>query len=549
MNNLGEGEVPGLDAIPDNPCLEETVCPPNDWGFNFSLSHSDVETPCRVEEKEESLAERVEIMDGPPPILNRPLSLVEGHSYAAASVWSRYGYGPGIKEQIIVRDDAAVFGGPTGRPLEEIGLPVEIGAIDSRSAWSWSGVRNYVSGGRPATLLLFRDLAGLVDRFVSFERSLADHSTMCELIAAYILSTWFLDAFPVVGYLWLTGEWGSAKSKLAAIIAEVSYLGVVLEGGASFPTVRDAADRGATVTFDDCEPYASLKGVPTSLRNLLLSGTRRDGKVPFKVRGQGGKWEDRWASTYCAKIFTATSAPEKILASRCVVVPMVRTAAPKANADPSDHRKWPIDRQDLVDRLWALALAHRSAIAAHVDAVDQAAPLMGRDLEPWRPLLSMARFISATAQAAGDSDLVGLYDRLEAVAKKYPEERDDLQQEDDTRLIVRALVESFQVQIYLGGEAPPVAPFAPLAPVVHPDFQVKVLTSSVTERTNELAIQAGIALRGGLPFTNEKRVGRILSSLRLREGPKSSGKGMTRMVTLRDLDSVARTHGLGGLLP
>ncbi len=549
MNNLEEGEAPGLGAIPANPCQEGTACPPAPWGFTLSLPHSDAETSFRVREKEVSLAGTVEIMDGPPPVLNRPLSLVEGHSYAAVSVWTRCGSGPGIEERVIVRDDGTMFGGPTEIPLEEIGFPVKIGAIDSRSAWSWRGARDYVSGKRPDILLLFRHLAGLVDRFVSFERSLADHSTMCELIAAYSLSTWFLDAFPVVGYLWITGEWGSAKSKLAAIIAEISYLGVVLERGATFPTVRDAADPGATIVLDDCEEFASIKGVPAALRNLVLSGTRRDGKVPVKERGAGGKWVDRWASTFSPKIFTATSAPEKILASRSIVIPMVRAAAPKANADPSDHRKWPIDRQDLVDRLWAVALTHRSAVAAHVDAVDQAAPLMGRDLEPWRPVLSMARFISATARAAGDSDLVGLYDRLEAVAKKYPEERADLQQEDDTQLIVRALVECFSAQVRLGGDAAPDAPFAPLASVVHPDFQVKVLTSSVTERMHELATQAGMALDGGPKFTNEKRVGRILSSLRLREGPKSSGKGRTRMVTLRELDSIARTHGLGGLLP
>lgn len=219
----------------------------------------------------------MEVLDGPPPVMNRPLCLVDGRAYAATWLWMQDCARRGTQECVVIRDDGALFGGPMGRSLEALGFPVKLAPVDARLSWSWRGVQSFLGGEQPDPTLVFRRLVSLLDTFVSFERSLADHATMCELLACYVMSTWFQDVFPVIGYLWITGEWGAAKSKLATIIAETSYLGVVLEGGASFPTVRDAADRGASLIFDDCEHLTTLKGVHPSLRNLLLSGTRRGG--------------------------------------------------------------------------------------------------------------------------------------------------------------------------------------------------------------------------------------------------------------------------------
>lgn len=40
------------------------------------------------------------------------------------------------------------------------------------------------------------------------EVCLAEQSTMCEILACYILATCFLDAFNVTGFLWPNGECG-----------------------------------------------------------------------------------------------------------------------------------------------------------------------------------------------------------------------------------------------------------------------------------------------------------------------------------------------------
>lgn len=116
-------------------------------------------------------------------------------------------------------------------------------------------------------------------------------------------------------------------------------------------------------------------------------------------------------------------------------------------------------------------------------------------------------------------------------------------------VIIKALILTFWDQLHCHNLADPFAPFAPLTTHTQPDVQMKLPVAKVTARANELAVQAGLALPGGPTYTNEKRVGRTLSRLRLKEGTKASGEGRSRIATLRVLDSVARTHGLDALLP
>ena len=71
----------------------------------------------------------------------------------------------------------------------------------------------------------------MIDRFINFDRSLGSQQTMYELVVCYILATWFLDAFTVIGYLWRNGERGSGKTQLLTVVAELAYLGQVILAG------------------------------------------------------------------------------------------------------------------------------------------------------------------------------------------------------------------------------------------------------------------------------------------------------------------------------
>jgi hypothetical protein len=92
--------------------------------------------------------------------------------------------------------------------------------------WSLQGVMRYRQGVRPDPPDVFKRIVDVVDRFISFDGSLAEQRTMCELVACYILSTWFLDSFDVIGYLWPYGPPGCGKTQLLTVIAELSGLSI-----------------------------------------------------------------------------------------------------------------------------------------------------------------------------------------------------------------------------------------------------------------------------------------------------------------------------------
>jgi hypothetical protein len=61
---------------------------------------------------------------------------------------------------------------------------------------------------------VFWRLVAVIDTSLDFSRSLASQEEMCELVACYILATYFLEAFSVIGYLWPNGDKGSGKTTL-----------------------------------------------------------------------------------------------------------------------------------------------------------------------------------------------------------------------------------------------------------------------------------------------------------------------------------------------
>src|SRR5207302_233041 len=102
----------------------------------------------------------------------------------------------------------------------------------------------------------------------------------------------------------------------------------------------------------------------------------------------------RYVNTFCPRAFTAIRLPDAVLASRTIVVPLIRTPDRKrANADPLDYKAWPHERGQLLDDLWALALAHLHELPAYDNFVSQQAQLIGRNLEPWRALLATAAWL------------------------------------------------------------------------------------------------------------------------------------------------------------
>jgi hypothetical protein len=483
----------------------------------------------------------VELLDARPEAIRRPLALVAGRAYAAAWVQPRVMTSQSVDSStgavtvhdpplervedrlLIVRDDGRFFadgvGLQGGRPLSELGLTVSLPhPLPPGKGWSGAGVKRYLAGDRPDPKEVFSRLVCVADRFLDFGRSLGDQRTMCELVACYVLATWLLDALNVIGYIWPNAEPGCGKTTVLLVIAEVAYLGQVILVGSSYPTLRDMADHGATLCFDDAEAVMDTKKTDPDKRTLLLAGNRRGANIAVKEQ-VGDQWETRYVNTFCPRLFSAIRLPDRVLGSRTIIVPLVRSGdEAKTKATPADDSYWPCDRRRLVDDLWALGLARLPDIPEQDRLAAAEAKLSGRALEPWRGILAVARWLER------HHGLTGLHGRMEGISVAYQSEQADYQEGDPIPVLFRALME--------------------LACTAERGRAILVEPDAVAERMNRIAVAEDLAPKEeGKTFTNSHRVGWMLKRQRFKRGDRSE-RAKAWQVTREGIEAAAAAYGV-----
>jgi hypothetical protein len=524
----------------------------DDWlnaGHSLEELETLVEAP-RLAPK--AAVDKIVLLDGEPSLIRRPLSLIDGKAYAAT--WlpvqvtrtetldkngSIIRHDPPIvineKRLYIVRDDGVVFGDGANFPIEELGIEVKLPEeIPAGRGLSTRGVKAYSAGERPDPVDVFSRVRSVIDTFVDFDHSLAEQNTMAEFIACYVIHTYFLDAFNVTGFLWPNGERGSGKTQLLFAITELAYLGMVILSGGSFASLRDLADYGATLAFDDAEGLSDAKKTDPDKRALLLAGNRRGATVTVKEPQTDGTWKTRYVNAFCPRLFSATQLPDPILSSRTIIVPLIRTPDPtRGNSDPLDATKWPCERRQLVDDLWALALANLPKMPEWEEWTTECSELVGRNLDPWRAVLAIAGWLDAVG-------VDGLWVRMKALSQAYQNERPELEISDITSLTIQALCEC------VAKENQNIRPLGTLKDMrdinrVTPHAYT-FSTSIITEKVKELAESEEVDLN--LEYITSRRIGRVLGKMRLTKSRKPGTRARQWIVTIKILERWMKSYGL-----
>jgi hypothetical protein len=493
---------------------------------------------------------KLELLTEPPPALNRPLDLINGVAYAATWLYvqrtvTEMGGKDGeivslnpprierLRELYVVRGDGQLFGPGGHAKLEELGFDIQLGEpAREGKMWRADGVMRYTSRRRPKLAKLFGKISGVYDHFLDFNRSVADQRTMCEFSACATLVTWFSVAFTVIGYFWPTGERGSGKTKWGTIWAMTSYLGEVLLSSGSFAAIRDLASYGGAMLFDDAEGFADPRRCDPNKRELLLAGNRRGTQVPLKEPGPNRTWITKWVNAYCPRAFTAISTPDPVLSSRTIAIPLIRTANPvKANADPADPARWPCDYRLLQDYLWAAALARLPEAACIWTEFESETSVIGREFEPWRAILAVARLFERYG-------VEGLEERMRELMENFRKERPDIVGEDKTVLVLKALVHLANIK--------DVSDVSDVSDII--SGEVAVSASQVVDTLRQLTGDEESEdrdERGKTHWPTARSVGRILRRLRLRQD-RESNRSRNRLWTTskHDVIALARAYGI-----
>lgn len=495
--------------------------------------------------------ETVEFEDAPPATMRRPLTIIDGRGYAAVWPYARVtvnestdSKGKVVKHDppririeqrlYVVRDDGKMFddaGRPHGHSGERLAFPIRLPERpEDRLLWSKQGFERYRNGQRPNPRDVFERLTQVVDRFIDFNRSFGDQSAMCELTACYILSTWYIEAVNVVGYLWPSGETGSGKTQFLVVVTELAYLGQLLQASGSFACLRDLADYGACMGFDDAEKIGDPKATDPDKRALLLAGNRRGVTIPVKESNGDRTWRTRYVNGFCSKLFSAIRLPDPVLMTRVIMMFLVRTNDPqRSNNDPADPKAWPEKRSGLVDDLWALGLQHVTALSAYESWVGDNARLHGRLLEPWKALLSVAKWLD-------DLGETGLWARMESLSMKYQAERQGAGVDDLQVAILHGLC-----KLLAPGQSAISAIKTVCAITSEAIEGDEFSTARIAEAAKEAATELELDIN--LDWIAARQVGRKLGALRF-ESRRKDGKGgrgwNIRRTLVRD-----RVHALG----
>lgn len=452
-----------------------------------------------------------ELLENEPPTMRRPLALVNGQAFAATWVNVRVTLTESVTKKgevikhnppviqterrlMIVGGDGHLYGDGGDAVLSTLEFQTRLDeAPPAEKLWSVKGIKKFRGGYRANPVQVFNHVTDIIDRFIDFDRSLAEQRTMAELIACYVFATYMLDAFTVVGYLYPNGDRGSGKTQLLQVICEMAYLGQVILAGGSYATLRDMADYGATLAFDDAEGLSDPKRTDPDKRNLLLAGNRRGNTVALKEL-VGDRWQTRYVNTFCPRLFSATQLPDPILGSRTIVVPLIRTPDRfRANADPLDYALWMHDRRELIDDLWALSVVHLKDLPSYEARVNEHSRLTGRSLEPWRALLAVALWL----QDAGVTDL---WKRMEKLSFDYQSERPTLETSDLTAIAIQALCD------YVVSVANDISDVSPKT--------VTITTKKLTETIQEIAVSTEADI--DVDRITSRRVGKVMSKMRMK---------------------------------
>lgn len=465
----------------------------------------------------------LKVLEEAPRLINRPLSLFDGKAYVVTWLHvevsiSEVNDESGDKSTLdqakkinresphVITEDGKLYG-EAGLSLKKLGFEVKLREKPTpNKLWSKVGFDSYQSGHRADATDVFNRIADVVDHFIDFEHSLADQRTMAELVACWILSTWFLEAFNVVGYFWPNGERGSGKTQLLNVLAELGYLGQMITAGGTFATQRDMADLGATTCFDDAESLCDPRKPKNDKLDLLLAGNRRGVTIPHKESTGNYQWRTRYVNAFCPRAFSAINLPDATLASRTIMIPLVRSGnQKKANADVADYFKWPHSKGKLVDDLWSLALANLAKLPAFDDMVNKKAQLTGRNLEPWKGILSIALWLE-------DQGRTGIGERMEKLALDYQKERHEIEKPDLTLLVIRALCQCADSAIYAN----------------NPNIAPKYVVS--TAEILKMVLQISDELEADINYgeLSDRKIGHVLGKLRLQKESRSGGQGSRR---------------------
>mgnify|MGYP000138422935 CR=1 FL=1 len=265
-----------------------------------------------------------------------------------------------------------------------------------------------------------------------------------DLIALWIIGTYFNDVFRIYPVLFIYGSSGSGKTRLLSLIIAVSRRGFPLTDLKDSNIYRVIEGYRPTLGIDDFDKL--IKRYRPVLISLLKHVYKDVISIPRLEKVRGDRFILGLFSMYAPTVITSVDKLEvdldeslgTQLETRYIEIEMIKS---RRNFKNIDFTK---EYADVRSKLYIARFLYADKVYSTYYEVDTG--LTGRDDELWRPILTIAKLISD-----------GLYNKIKEYAITYSREKEEeLYREEKT--IINAIELLFQ-QNTLNNQRPPAVEF------------------------------------------------------------------------------------------
>jgi hypothetical protein len=277
--------------------------------------------------------------------------------------------------------------------------------------WSLQHVQEYVSGGGVDAAKLFVNILDLYEEFIEMP-----DARFYLFHTLWSVGTYFHHLFNSFPYPYIGGVKRSGKSKTETVHFCLDFNAVFSNNMSVSSLYRMIQNSRTTLLIDETEKLSNPNRA-MEFRNILLSGYKKGAKTFRVEKGPKDRLEPEEFEVYSGKMLANISGLEDVLEDRCIPQYQKRSVdktIANREVDISDARYEGF--RDLLCRLFLCHWNEVKEIYAEISRCSELSALCeclkiqkgneedgsqylsSRELELWKPILSLARFFDKRLQ-------------------------------------------------------------------------------------------------------------------------------------------------------